>query len=307
MKKVTIIGSGNVGTAAAFYLAEKHVADILLIDKVEGRAEGSALDLAEASPLRGYEFWIRGTSDFEQMKDSAVVVITAGAVRKPNTLRLELLEENQRILDSIIPAIQKHAPKAIMIIVTEPVCTLTYYTWKKSGFAREKVLGVGGKLDTTRLCEFVARELEVSPVEVSAIVLGGHNEYMVIPHEYIRIGGIPVGDLLPKQTIENIISKTRDAGSTILSLLKKQTSMYSPAASIAETVEAIINDSNAIMCVPTILDGEYGYKNTCLGVPVQLGERGIKKIIELNLPLEVKEKLDLSEEIVKKAIDSLGI
>lgn len=307
MEKVSIIGSGNVGAATAFYLAEKHVADIVLIDKVEGRAEGSALDLAEASPLRGYDVSIKGTSDFQALKGSKVVVIAAGMVRKPNTIRLELLEENRKIIDAIVKEVKKFAPDAIVIVITEPVCTLTYYTHITSGLPRERVLGVAGKLDTTRLCEFVAQELAVTPIEVSAIILGGHNEYMVIPPEYIRVGGIPIGHLLPKERIEKIVSKTRDAGSALLSLMKKQTSMYSPAASIAETVEALVNDTNAIMCVPTCLTGEYGYRDICLGVPVQLGDKGIKRVLELDLALEVKEKLDLSKDIVKKAIDSLGI
>ncbi len=307
MKKVSIIGSGNVGTATAFYLAEKNVANIQLIDIIEGKAEGSALDLAEGSPIRGYDVLIKGASDFKAIAGSQVVVITAGKVRKPNTIRLELLEENRKILDDIVEKIKKYAPEAVVLVVTEPVCTLTYYTKEKSGFDRFKIIGVAGKLDTSRVCEYVAKALNVTPVEVSALVLGGHNEYMVIPTEYIRTGGIPAEVLLGREKIDEIITQTREAGSRILSLLKKQTSQYSPAASIAETVEAIISDTNAIMCASVCLEGEYGYKNVCLGVPIQIGKSGVKKIIELDLSLEVKEKLDLSEETVKKAIDSLGI
>ena len=307
MEKVSIIGSGNVGVAAAFYLAEMGIANIMLIDILEGKAEGSALDLAEASPLRGYDIKIQGSSHIEDIKGSKVVVITAGKVRKPNTLRLELLEENVKIIDPIIEGVKKYAPKSIVIVITEPVTTLTYYTFKKTGFDRMKVIGVAGKLDVTRVCEYTAQELGVTSVEVSALVLGGHHKFMVIPPEFIRVCGIPINELLPKEKVDKIISEAREAGTTILSLLKRQTSMYSPGASIAETVGAIINDTKAILCVPTCLDGEYGYKNICLGVPVQLGKNGVEKIIELELSLPIREELQVSADVINKTIESMGI
>jgi len=307
MEKVSIIGSGNVGVAAAFYLAEKGVANIMLIDKLEGKAEGSALDLSEASPLRGYNIKIQGSSDIKKIKGSKVVVITAGKVRKPNTLRLELLEENVKIIDPIIENIKKYAPNSIIIVLSEPVTAMTYYAWKKSGFDRMKVLGVAGKLDVTRVCEFVAQELEVTPIEVSALVLGGHHKFMVIPPEFIRVCGIPISELLPAKKIKEIISKAREAGTEILSLLKRQTSMYSPGAAIAETVGAIMNDTKAIICAPTCLDGEYGFKNNCLDVPVQLGKDGIEKIIDLELSLSIREDLQASANVISKTIESLGI
>jgi malate dehydrogenase len=307
MEKVSIIGSGNVGVSAAFYIAEKGFANIMLIDVMDGKAQGSALDLAEASPLRGYDIKIEGSSNIEDIKYSKIVVITAGKVRKPNTLRLELLEENAKILDPIIEDIKKYAPDSIIIVLSEPVTALTYYTWKKTGFDRMKVMGVAGKLDVTRICEFVAQELKVTPVEVSALVLGGHHKFMVIPPEFIRVCGIPITELLPKEKVEKIIDKAREAGTSILSLLKRQTSMYSPGAAIAETVGAIINDTKAIICVPTCLDGEYGFKDTCLGIPVQLGSNGIEKVIELELSLDIKDKLKTSEQVINKTIESLGI
>ncbi len=307
MEKVSIIGSGNVGVAAAFYLAEKGIANIMLIDILEGKAEGSALDLAEASPLRGYDVKIQGSSHIEDIKGSKIVVIAAGKVRKPNTLRLELLEDNMKIGDPIIEDIKKYAPDAIVIVLSEPVTALTYYTWKKTGFNRMKVIGVAGKLDVTRVCEYTAQELGVTPVEVSALVLGGHHKFMVIPPEFIRVCGIPIDELLPKEKIDKIISKAREAGTTILSMLKKQTSMYSPGAAIAETVGAIINDTRAILCVPTCLDGEYGFKNTCLGVPVQLGNNGVERIIELELSLPIRKELQASADVINKTIESMGI
>jgi len=307
MEKVSIIGSGNVGVATAFYLAEKGIANIMLVDILEGKAEGSALDLAEASPLRGYDIKIQGSSHIEDIKGSKVVVITAGKVRKPNTLRLELLEDNVKVIDPIIEDVKKYAPKSIVIVITEPVTTLTYYTFKKTGFDRMKVIGVAGKLDVTRVCEYTAQELGVTPVEVSALVLGGHHKFMVIPPEFIRVCGIPITELLPKEKVDKIISEAREAGTTILSMLKRQTSMYSPGASIAETVGAIINDTRAILCVPTCLDGEYGFKNTCLGVPVQLGKNGVEKIIELELSLPIREELQVSADVINKTIESMGI
>ncbi len=307
MEKVSIIGSGNVGVSAAFYIAEKGFANIMLIDIMDGKAQGSALDLAEASPLRGYDIKIEGSSNIEDIKDSKIVVITAGKVRKPNTLRLELLEENAKILDPIVEDIKKYAPDSIVIVLSEPVTALTYYTWEKTGFDRMKVMGVAGKLDVTRICEFVAQELKVTPVEVSALVLGGHHKFMVIPPEFIRVCGIPITELLSKEKVEKIIDKAREAGTSILSLLKRQTSMYSPGAAIAETAGAIINDTKAIICVPTCLDGEYGFKDTCLGVPVQLGSNGIEKVIELELSLDIKDKLKTSAQVINKTIESLGI
>lgn len=307
MEKVSIIGSGNVGVATAFYLAEKGVANIMLIDILDGKAKGSALDLAEASPVRGYDVKIEGSSDFKDIKGSKVVVIAAGKVRKPNTLRYELLEENVKLIEPILEEIKKYAPKAIIVVLTEPITALTYYAWKKSGLNRMKVIGVAGKLDVTRVCEYTAEKLKVTPVEVSALVLGGHHKFMVIPPEFIRVCGIPITELLPKESIKEIISEAREAGTNILSLLKKQTSMYSPGAAVAETVGAIINDTKAIMCVSTCLDGEYDFKNTCLGVPVQLGKNGIEKIVELELSLEIQEELKESADVIYKTIESLAI
>jgi len=307
MEKVSIIGSGNVGVAVAFYLAEKGIANIMLIDIIEGKAEGSALDLSEASPLRGYDIKIQGSSHIEDIKGSKVVVITAGKVRKPNTLRFELLEDNVKIIDPVVEAIKNYAPNSIVVVLTEPVTSLTYYTLKKTGFDRTKVIGVAGKLDVARVCECTAQELGVSPVEVSALVLGGHHKFMVIPPEFIRVCGIPITELISKEKIDKIISEAREAGTTILSMLKRQTSMYSPGASIAETVGAIINDTRAIFCLPTYLDGEYGFKNICMGVPVQLGKNGVEKIIELELSLPIREELQASADIINKTIESLGI
>ena len=307
MDKVTIIGAGNVGTSAAFYLAEKRVANVMLIDIAEGKARGKALDLMEAAPIRGYDVKVDGSNDFKDMTDSKVVVIAAGVVRKPEMLRLDLLESNKKILDDIIDKITKYAPDAAIIVLTEPVDTLTYYVIKKGGFSPKKVMGVSGALDSTRLREFMAEELKVSSVDTTAVVLGGHHDYMVILPRYARVEGIPITELLPPEKVENLIERTRKAGKEIIENLKRGSSASAPGAAVADMVESIVRDAKRIICAPAYLDGEYGQKDICLGVPVLLGKDGIEKIIELELTLSEKEAFDKSAAIVRNTIKSLEL
>jgi len=307
LDKVTIIGAGNVGTSAAFYLAEKRVANIMLIDIAEGKARGKALDLMEAAPIRGYDVKVEGSNDFKDMVGSKVVVIAAGVVRKPEMLRLDLLESNKKIVDDVIDRITKHAPDAVIVNLTEPVDTLTYYIVKKGGFSSEKVMGVSGALDSTRLREFIAEELEVSSVDTTALVLGGHHDYMVILSRYARVEGIPITELLPPEKVENLIEKTRKAGKEIIENLKRGSSASAPGAAVADMVESIIRDAKKIICAPAYLDEEYGQKDICLGVPVLLGKDGIEKIVELELTLAEKEAFDKSAAIVRNTIKSLEL
>ena len=307
MKKVTIIGAGSVGTAAAFYIAEKRVANVLLIDVVEGRARGKALDLMEAAPIRGYDVHVDGTSDFKKMKGSEVVVIAAGVVRKPEMMRLDLLDQNLNVIDEIIKSVKKYAPNAIIINLTEPVDTLTYYIIKKGGFKSPKVMGVSGALDSSRLREFIAQELDVSSVDTTAIIIGGHHDYMVILPRYARVEGIPISELLPPEKVESLITRTRKAGSEIVESLKTGSASNAPGAAVCDMVEAIIRNTKRIICAPAYLNGEYGHKNICLGVPVQLGKDGIEKIIELQLTLAEKEAFDKSAGVVSNAIKSLEL
>lgn len=307
MEKVTIIGAGNVGTAAAFYLAEKRVADIMLIDVEEGRSRGKALDLMEAAPIRGYDVQVEGSDDFKDMTGSKVVVIAAGIVRKPEMMRQDLLEHNIKIVDDIIEKVKEFAPKSILINLTEPVDTLTYYVIKKWGFDEKRVMGVSGALDSSRLREFIAQELDVSSVDTTAIIIGGHHDYMVIPPRYARVEGIPITELLPPERVEKLIDRTRKAGSEIVDSLKTGSASNAPGAAVADMVEAIVRDSKRIVCTPAFLNGEYGHKDICLGVPVLLSKKGIEKVIELDLTLAEKEAFDKSAAVVKNTIRLLDL
>jgi malate dehydrogenase len=305
--KVTIIGAGNVGTAAAFYLAEKRVSDVMLIDIVEGRSRGKTLDLMEAAPIRGYDVHLNGSDDFKDMAGSKVVVIAAGMIRKPEMIRQDLLEQNLKVIDDIIEQVKKHAPKAILINLTEPVDVLTYYIIKKGGFEPRKVIGVSGRLDASRLREFIAQELNVSSKDTTALVIGGHHDYMVIPPRYARVEGIPISELLPPEKVESLITRTRRAGIEIVESLKTGSASYAPGAAVADMVEAVIRDTNKIVCAPAYLDGEYGLKDICLGVPVLLNKNGIEKVVELELTLAEKEAFDKSAAVVRNTMKSLEL
>lgn len=307
MKKVSIIGAGNVGANAAFYIGEKNFADAMLIDIVEGRAKGKALDLMEAAPARNYDAKIDGSNDIEDIKGSEVVVITAGHVRKPQMSRLDLLETNAKVIDPLIGQIKQYAPKAIIINVTEPVDALTCYIWKKGGFEPKKVIGMTGVLDTTRFREFISKELQVSTANTTAVVIGGHHDYMVIIPRYASVEGIPITQLLPKERIDKLIRRTRDAGGEILSYLKTATAHYAPAAAIAEIVEAIIKDSKRVLCVSACLQGEYDVKDLALGVPAIIGAKGVEKIIELQLTIEERKEFEESIAVIKNAVDTLEV
>lgn len=307
MKKISIIGAGNVGSTTAFYIAEKNFSDVMLIDIAEGRAKGKALDLMEAAPVRNYDTKIDGSDNIEDIAGSDVVVITAGHVRKPEMSRLDLLEVNAQVIEPIIQKIKQYTPTAIIINITEPVDALTYYIWKKGGFESKKIIGMTGVLDTTRLREFISKELQVSTADTTALVIGGHHDYMAILPRYARVEGIPITQLLPKEKINKIIKHTREAGTEILSYLKTATAHYAPAAAIAEMVEAIIKDTRSILCVSACLQGEYGIKNLCLGVPAIIGANGVEKVIELQLTIEERQQFEESETVIRKAVEVLEV
>lgn len=307
MKKISIIGAGNVGSTTAFYIAEKNFSDVMLIDIAEGRAKGKALDLMEAAPVRNYDTKIDGSDNIEDIAGSDVVVITAGHVRKPEMSRLDLLEVNAQVIEPIIQKIKQYTPNAIIINITEPVDALTYYIWKKGGFESKKTIGMTGVLDTTRLREFISKELQVSTADTTALVIGGHHDYMAILPRYARVEGIPITQLLPKEKINKIIKHTREAGTEILSYLKTATAHYAPAAAIAEMVEAIIKDTRSILCVSACLQGEYGIKDLCLGVPAIIGANGVEKVIELQLTIEERQQFEESETVIRKAVEVLEV
>jgi malate dehydrogenase len=263
--------------------------------------------MMEGAPIRGFDVILDGSDEFKDMAGSKVVVIAAGVIRKPEMMRQDLLESNIKVMDAVIAEIKKHAPKAIIINLTEPVDTLTYYLIKKGGFDPKKVMGVSGALDATRLREFIAEELNVSSVDTTAIVLGGHHDYMVILPRYARVEGIPVTELLPADKVDSLVARTRKAGSEIVESLKSGSAAYAPGAAVSEMVEAIVRDSKRIICAPAFLNGEYGHKDICLGVPILLGKDGIEKIVELELTLAEKEAFDKSAAVVKNTMKTIEL
>jgi malate dehydrogenase len=311
MKKVSIIGSGNVGTNVAFYIAEKRVADVLLIDVVEGVAEGKSLDLMEAAPIRGYDVEIRGSSRPEDLAGSDVVVLTAGKVRRPGMNREDVFAENARIVMPICEEISKFVPESIVIVVTEPVDAMTHLVLKKTGFRPHKVMGAAGVLDSVRLRYFIAKKLAVSPLDVTAMVLAGHHDYMLPILQYCRVAGIPITELLPKKELNDLRKLVRNAGGEIVSYLKTGSAFYAAAASVAEMVEVIIRGKKRILSAPAYVQGEYGIRGICLGVPVLLGAQGIERILELKLAKKemtaLKRSASVLEEMQKEFLTPIGL
>lgn len=305
MKKTSIIGSGNVGASTALYMAEKKFTDILLVDIVEGLAEGRALDAIEASPVRGYNTRIDGTNDFSRIADSDVVVVTAGQPRKPGMSRADLLAVNSKIIKSISEQIALYAPNAIIVMVTNPLDVMCYIALKVTGFALKRVVGMAGVLDSTRFRYFLASKLKVSVANTTAMVLGGHGDSMVPLPRYSTVCGVPIPELLSKDKLDKLIERTRKGGAEIVSYLKTGSAFWAPAASVAEMVESIILDKKRILPCSAYLRGEYGIEGLFVGVPVKLGKNGVEKIIELDLSPDEKEALHNSASSVKSIIEQL--
>lgn len=307
MRKVTVVGAGNVGAQAAFCLSEMEMADVVLIDIVEGMPQGKALDMFEGTPVRGVDCKLTGTNDWAAMAGSAAVVVTAGLARKPGMSRSDLLAKNAEIIGGIADQIRTHAPEAFVIVVTNPLDAMTYLTFRRTGFPAQKVMGMAGVLDSTRFRSFIAMELGVSVLDVQAMVLGGHGDSMVPLTRYANVAGVPVSQLIPKERLEAIVQRTRDGGAEIVALLKSGSAYYAPGASAAQMVEAILKDRRRILPVSAYLDGAYGMKGIYIGVPVRLGARGVEEIIELDLNPEEKEALRLSGDGVTSLIRELNI
>jgi malate dehydrogenase len=303
--KVSIIGAGQVGATTALMLAEKElVNDIVLIDILES-VKGKALDMMCSSPVKPFSCSINGSCDYEDIKNSDIIVITAGLPRKPGMTREDLLEKNKQIIGSVCENIVKYAPDAILIPVTNPLDVMAYFILKKTGFKKQKVIGMAGVLDSARLRNFIAAELDVSPKDVHGLVLGSHGDSMVPLPEYTTVNGIPITQLMDKEKINKLVDRTRNCGAEVVSYLKTGSAYYSPAASILEMLEAIIKDSKRILPAAVYLEGEYGYSGIFLGVPVKLGKNGIDKIIEIKLSEEAKTALDKSASITKDNIAKL--
>ncbi|HHE37162.1 MAG TPA: malate dehydrogenase [Candidatus Cloacimonetes bacterium] len=303
--KVSIIGSGNVGVACALYLAEKKVANITLIDIVDDWAKGKAMDIVQASPIRRYDVYINGYSEMSMIKDSDVIVVTAGKPRLPGMSREDLVKDNVKIMKSVSEEIAKYAPNAVVITVTNPLDILAYVALKVTGFALKKVIGMAGVLDSSRFRYFIADELGVSPLNVTALVLGGHGDLMVPLPRYSTVHGIPVTELLPRATIEKLVTRTRKAGGEIVAYLKTGSAYWSPGSSAAEMVECVVRNRNRILPCSAYLRGEYGIDGLFSGVPIKIGRGGVEEIIELSLTTEEKDALHLSAAKVREAIEKI--
>ncbi|MBW2056902.1 MAG: malate dehydrogenase [Deltaproteobacteria bacterium] len=303
MNKVSVIGSGNVGATTVKYLAEKGVADLVMIDVVEGMPIGKALDFVQSGPIRGYDVEITGSNDFASMRGSDVVVVTAGLPRKPGMSREDLLLKNASIMTSVSEKVALYAPNCVLIVVTNPLDVMCYVALKVTGFGLKKVVGMAGVLDSTRFCYFIAEELGVDPLDVTALVLGGHGDQMVPLPRYTAVSGVPVTQLLPRETIERLAERTRKGGAEIVSLLKKGSAFYAPAASVSEMVEAVVRDTKRILPCSAYLRGEYGLEDVYVGVPVKLGRDGVESIIELALTEEEMDALRASALVVRRNIE----
>jgi len=305
LKKVTVVGAGNVGATVAQRLAEKELCDVVLIDIVEGVPQGKALDLAEAAPIEKHDAGLIGTNDFLAATGSDIVVITAGVPRKPGMSRDDLLATNKRIVKSVTEQVAACCPDAILIIVSNPLDAMCHVALEASGFPKQRVIGMAGVLDAARFRAFIAMELKVSVENTHAFVLGGHGDTMVPLPRYSTVAGIPITELLAPDRIDALVERTRQGGAEIVSLLKTGSAYYAPASAAVEMAEAILKDKQKILPCATYLEGEYGIKNLYVGVPVKLGAGGIAEIIEIKLLKEERAALHKSAAAVQELVDAM--
>jgi malate dehydrogenase len=305
--KVAVIGAGNVGASTALYLAERGLADVVLIDIVEGMPQGKALDMQQATPLWHKGGRIEGSNDLSAVKGADLVVMTAGFARKPGMSRSDLLKANADIVRPAAEAVKKHAPDAFVIVVTNPLDVMTHLFWKVSGFPKHRVMGMAGILDSARFRAFIGMELGVSASDVQAMVLGGHGDSMVPLPRYTTVGGITVTELIPADRLGQIVQRTRDGGAEIVKLLKTGSAYYAPAMSAVEMAEAILTDQKRLVPCSVLLQGEYGMKDLFIGVPVILGGKGVEKILELKLSADELAALRKSGADVTAAIADLSV
>lgn len=300
--KVSIIGAGMTGSTTAHWLAEREIADIVLVDILEGMPQGKALDMQESMPVIGADVSIIGTNGFEETKDSDIIVITAGIPRKPGMSRDELLSTNASIVKEATEKTLALSPNAIYIILTNPLDVMCYVAMKAGNLPRERVIGQAGILDSSRMSAFVSMELGISVQNIHCYVLGGHGDSMVPLTRHSNVAGVPLNKILSKDRLEAIVERTRKGGGEIVALLKKGSAYYAPAAAVMQMAEAILNDRHLVIPASVYLDGEYGQKDLFFGVPVQLGRTGLEKIIEYELNKEEMAALKASAEHVAKVI-----
>jgi malate dehydrogenase len=306
-KKVSIVGAGNVGATAAHWIAAKELADVVLIDVVEGVPQGKALDLLEALPIEKRDVHVIGSNDYAATANSDIVIITAGLPRKPGMSRDDLLNTNFKIMSDVVSKVVAQSPESILIIVSNPLDAMAQAAYRQAGFNRERVIGMAGILDSARFRTFIAEELNVSVENVTAFVLGGHGDTMVPLPRYSTVAGIPITELIAPDRLEAIVQRTRDGGAEIVKYLKTGSAYYAPSAAAVEMTEAILKDKKKILPCAAYLQGEYGIDGYYIGVPCKLGAAGLEKIIEIKLTPEEDAALKKSAEAVKELCAVIGV
>ena len=308
LNKITVVGAGNVGATAAQRLAEKNLArTVVMVDVVEGVPQGKALDQWQSGPVEGYDTRIYGTNDYEMARDSEIFVVTAGIARKPGMSRDDLVKTNAGIVKTVSEQIAKVAPKAIIIVVSNPLDVMCYVAMKASGFPRERVIGMAGVLDTARYRMFLAEAADVSVEDIQAMVLGGHGDSMVPLISYTVVSGIPITQLIPKDKLDQIVTRTKNGGAEIVAHLKTGSAYYAPSAAAVQMVEAIALDKKRILPCAAWLQGEYGLRDVFCGVPCKLGRNGLERIVEVVLTEQEQKDLNASAEAVRSVQAIVGI
>ena len=303
--KITIIGAGFVGSTAAHWIASKELGDVVLLDIAEGIPQGKGLDLAESAPIEGFDLKIIGTNDYADTANSDVIVVTSGAPRKPGMTREDLIKINAKITRDCISKAAPLSPKAVIIMVNNPLDTMVYLARQVSGFPKERVIGQAGVLDAARYRTFIAMETGVSVEDIQAMLMGGHGDEMVPLPRFTTIGGIPVTDFIPAGRLDEIVERARKGGGEIVNLLKTGSAYYAPAAATVQMVEAVVRDKNRVLPAACYLEGEYGLNDMYFGVPCVLGAGGVKKVIQLNLNADEKALVSASAAAVKSSIEAL--
>ena len=306
--KITVIGAGNVGATTAQRLVDKELAnEVVLVDVIEGLPQGKGLDMYEATPVEGADVKVVGSNSYAETANSDIVIITAGIARKPGMTREQLQDTNAEIVKDVTEKAVAASPKAILLVVSNPLDVMTYVAMKVSGFERHRVIGMAGILDTARFRTFIAMELNVSVEDVSAFVLGGHGDSMVPPPRYSSVAGIPITELMPKETIDRLVKRTRDGGIEIVNYLKTGSAYYAPASAAVQMAEAIVKDKKRVLPCAVWLQGEYGIRDTVVGVPIKLGKNGVEEIIQIKLNDEEQAALNKSAAGVKENIGKLKL
>lgn len=306
-RKITVFGAGFVGSTTAQRLAEKELGDVVMIDIIEGMPQGKALDMMESACLEGFDAKVTGSNNPADCQDSDLVIITSGVARKPGMSRDDLLKTNAGIVGSVCEAIRQHAPDAIVIVVSNPLDVMTYLAGVRLGFPKQRVMGMAGVLDSARFRCFIAMELGVSMRDVDAMVLGGHGDDMVPLVRYATVAGIRVEDLLPKEKLEALVTRTRNGGAEIVNLLKTGSAYYAPSSAVVEMARAILHDEKRVLPVAAWCTGQYGIRDMFVGVPVVLGARGVEKILELELTAEELAQLKKSADHVLENVRRLQL